>query len=1072
MIGTAPLISVTISPNYVYDPASASVDITQWVRDLSISRGRQHELDRTEASTLSLMLDNRDGRFQPWSQANYDWNPGGAPSIYKPTDLLTIGARIVVTATWAGTTYTVFTGWANSYQPSAPDEMNSDCTLQASDSFRAFSQTRVSNSNLYKANQLATGGQVPIETWRLNDNPVTTSYPTLWNSGVTAICTTAANLSSTTPVTLTFTTHSLLLTMPGSIPSTGGTFTFVQQGNRYTIAYTSWTLASGTFTFRNCRLTANTGLTSRTYTAASAGIVTDPGFDYIEGGWATAGLFGPNEIGTVYRQPGPFTFDPESYSIDFSAGQGSPQIQMGIPGTPYSAGTTTGDAFTVEAWIKNPSPVTSTAGNVVGDVLVSLIFSTADRSDGNLWSIFLNVGPSGQIVMQRQQITSSATGNPVTNVNAIGGPSVTDGNWHLVTLSVSLDATAHTPTAIAFLDGIYIGSSSFSGTWNSITPRPGWGTLPYGTTTSFVPIARSVALFAEAAFLYDSGQTYAYSAHRRFRAGSLLISSTAVANITGTPTITQTSNTTLTVDSVQGFSPKGGMAFVGLNTPVTFTGLSYTAPNTHTITGVNVAKSASVSSYTVGSSDRIYSVQPKTTGIKIAETIQATYGGRYRVDGSNKIVVDKTTSPTSITLDAGVVPCADETSSAFNTSLLDYLFQFGESEIGFIFVDSTGALRFFNRFYPQTHTKTTQALQDQAANDTDANYTNAVEVGLDDLDIWTLAQVSSSLGNVSYTPAQNPQYLVSYGPRTWLRGQFWGRNQVDSDAIGSMVVNRYSAPLERIKKVAISSSYSTESGATPNQGFMLAAELWDQVRFYRDTFGVQYGADVVIEHIKHDFRADEGEWRTEMVLSPYEMNGTSVPNVFSFFRFDNSLFQTAASNVAYAVTVPSSSSVSVQVDPLFQQAGYRPYDSAWMDTWSASGGPIVLYHAGSAYNGTYSGRARIQTTTSTVGTLTTASSVTLTLASVTNFPTGGGVFYLKHGATTYPCSYTAVSGSTIQGCKLTNTRMGSTVTTASGDAVYGPGLILGVSLNSGSVNLTAGDLISQYTVNGQDTFGG
>ena len=172
------------------------------------------------------------------------------------------------------------------------------------------------------------------------------------------------------------------------------------------------------------------------------------------------------------------------------------------------------------------------------------------------------------------------------------------------------------------------------------------------------------------------------------------------------------------------------------------------------------------------------------------------------------------------------------------------------------------------------------------------------------------------------------------------------------------------------------------------------------------------------------------------------------------------------------MTVPSSSSVSVQVDPLFQQAGYRPYDSAWMDTWSASGGTIVLYHAGSAYNGTYSGRARIQTTTSTVGTLTTASSVTLTLASVTNFPTGGGVFYLKHGATTYPCSYTAVSGSTIQGCKLTNTRMGSTVTTASGDTVFGPGLILGVSLNSGSVNLTAGDLISQYTVNGQDTFGG
>lgn len=44
-------------------------DVTQYVRDLTTNRGRQQELQRFEAGTLSMRLSNADGRFNPWNTA-------------------------------------------------------------------------------------------------------------------------------------------------------------------------------------------------------------------------------------------------------------------------------------------------------------------------------------------------------------------------------------------------------------------------------------------------------------------------------------------------------------------------------------------------------------------------------------------------------------------------------------------------------------------------------------------------------------------------------------------------------------------------------------------------------------------------------------------------------------------------------------------------------------------------------------------------------------------------------------------------------------------------------------------
>src|SRR6266545_7121195 len=47
------------------DATQTWTNISPYVRQLSIRRGRNNELARVEAGTLDLLLDNRDARFNP-----------------------------------------------------------------------------------------------------------------------------------------------------------------------------------------------------------------------------------------------------------------------------------------------------------------------------------------------------------------------------------------------------------------------------------------------------------------------------------------------------------------------------------------------------------------------------------------------------------------------------------------------------------------------------------------------------------------------------------------------------------------------------------------------------------------------------------------------------------------------------------------------------------------------------------------------------------------------------------------------------------------------------------------------
>ena len=107
----------------VYTETPTWTDISAYVRSASVSRGRMSSLAKFQPSTGQLVLDNRDGRF----------NPDNTSGAYSP-DVL-IGVPIRATITVNVTTYPIFYGYARSWNPSYPKGGDSRVTVQMLDAF-------------------------------------------------------------------------------------------------------------------------------------------------------------------------------------------------------------------------------------------------------------------------------------------------------------------------------------------------------------------------------------------------------------------------------------------------------------------------------------------------------------------------------------------------------------------------------------------------------------------------------------------------------------------------------------------------------------------------------------------------------------------------------------------------------------------------------------------------------------------------------------------------------------------------------------------------------------------------
>jgi hypothetical protein len=89
-----------------FDATPSWSDVSSDVLEIHTRRGRQHELGRIEAGTATIVLENSSGDYWPY-------NAGGS---YYPNVLP--GKRVNIRATYGVTTYDLYTGFVEAWQPS------------------------------------------------------------------------------------------------------------------------------------------------------------------------------------------------------------------------------------------------------------------------------------------------------------------------------------------------------------------------------------------------------------------------------------------------------------------------------------------------------------------------------------------------------------------------------------------------------------------------------------------------------------------------------------------------------------------------------------------------------------------------------------------------------------------------------------------------------------------------------------------------------------------------------------------------------------------------------------------
>jgi len=122
--------STPLTSNATITAASGWTDITGYVRNIRINRGRQTELSDYSPGTLTMALDNRARTFDP----SYGGNVAPYLGNLKPM------RKVRVRATSGATTATLFTGHIMGWPIDFPGMLDSEVNVTAVDGFRVLQQ--------------------------------------------------------------------------------------------------------------------------------------------------------------------------------------------------------------------------------------------------------------------------------------------------------------------------------------------------------------------------------------------------------------------------------------------------------------------------------------------------------------------------------------------------------------------------------------------------------------------------------------------------------------------------------------------------------------------------------------------------------------------------------------------------------------------------------------------------------------------------------------------------------------------------------------------------------------------
>jgi hypothetical protein len=123
-----------LGTNILADTAAVIVDVSDQVNNVEIIRGRNAQADQFQTGTLSLRIVDQNG----------DFNPQNPSSPYY--ELLDPMRKVVISATYAGVTYPMFSGFITSYTTTTP--LNAEdvvyTTISAVDAFRLAQNAQIS----------------------------------------------------------------------------------------------------------------------------------------------------------------------------------------------------------------------------------------------------------------------------------------------------------------------------------------------------------------------------------------------------------------------------------------------------------------------------------------------------------------------------------------------------------------------------------------------------------------------------------------------------------------------------------------------------------------------------------------------------------------------------------------------------------------------------------------------------------------------------------------------------------------------------------------------------------------
>lgn len=113
-------------------------DITAYVREVQIRRGRQNEFERVETGTATIILSNADRRFDP------TFTTGAYYLDIWPM------VRINIQGRWTsgGLTvdYDLYTGFAESWEPEWPGKKDAICTLECTDGLKILNMAQLNTA--------------------------------------------------------------------------------------------------------------------------------------------------------------------------------------------------------------------------------------------------------------------------------------------------------------------------------------------------------------------------------------------------------------------------------------------------------------------------------------------------------------------------------------------------------------------------------------------------------------------------------------------------------------------------------------------------------------------------------------------------------------------------------------------------------------------------------------------------------------------------------------------------------------------------------------------------------------